>query len=264
THRRQVNRDRCRTQHISSSTGSAMNTGRHGAGRCWRSTMCRWRSANGNSSRCWDPPAAARAPSSIGWAVFRRSSRARSGSRGEPSAGRVPAHLAALAQNRHLCYSRCAGGGVSRGADRGHVGAPRPYQGNRRGAVQPRQSRIVAQPTICRDGGSRLEPGARRGDPRGAERRRMTSEPVRVTSGTGIANRIPAVVPRYLPLLLLALGWDALTRTGLVPTSALPPLDTVARAWYELASSGDLWTNGVASMTRGAAGLGLAIAGGSL
>ena len=92
----------------------------------------------------------------------------------------------------------------------------------------------------------------------------MTSETVRVTSGTGIANRIPAVVPRYLPLLLLALGWEALTRTGLVPTSALPPLDTVARAWYELASSGDLWTNGVASMTRGAAGLGLAIAGGSL
>ena len=38
----------------------------------------------------------------------------------------------------------------------------------------------------------------------------------------------------------------------------------MARAWYELASSGDLWTNGVASMTRGAAGLGLAIAGGSL
>ena len=34
----------------------------------------------------------------------------------------------------------------------------------------------------------------------------MTSETVRVTSGTGIANRIPAVVPRYLSLLLLALG----------------------------------------------------------
>jgi len=94
----------------------------------------------------------------------------------------------------------------------------------------------------------------------------MTSDTLRMTSEavTGIANRIPAVVPRYLPLLLLAVGWEALTRTGLVPTSALPPLDTVARAWYELASSGELWTNGVASMTRGAAGLGMAIAGGSL
>src|SRR5205085_4670442 len=119
--------------------------------------------------------------------------------------GRAPAHLAAFAQNGDLCYSRCAGGGVSGGADRGDVRASRPYQGNRRGAVRSRQPRIVAQPAICRDGRPRLEPGARRGDPRRAERRRMT-ETVRVTSGTGIANRIPAVLPRYLPLLLLALG----------------------------------------------------------
>jgi ABC-type nitrate/sulfonate/bicarbonate transport system permease component len=81
---------------------------------------------------------------------------------------------------------------------------------------------------------------------------------------SSMTSRIPAVVPRYMPLLLLAAGWEALTRTGLVPTAALPPLDTVAIAWYDLASSGDLWTNGVASMTRGAAGLGLAIACGSL
>jgi len=85
-------------------------------------------------------------------------------------------------------------------------------------------------------------------------------------SGTlsAMTSRMPAVVPRYMPLLLLAAGWEALTRTGLVPKAALPPLDTVAIAWYDLASSGDLWTNGVASMTRGAAGLGLAIACGSL
>src|SRR5436305_13996318 len=81
---------------------------------------------------------------------------------------------------------------------------------------------------------------------------------------SAVTSRMPAVVPRYLPLLLLAVGWEALTRTGLVPTSALPPLDTVAAAWFDLAVSGDLWTNGVASMSRGAAGLGLAIAGGSL
>ena len=58
------------------------------------------------------------------------------------------------------------------------------------------------------------------------------------------------------PLVLLAVAWEGLTRAGIVPISALPPLDTVARAWYDLASSGDLWTNGIASMTRGAAGLG--------
>ena len=71
-----------------------------------------------------------------------------------------------------------------------------------------------------------------------------------MTSGatSSPVNRMAAVLPRYLPLLLLAVGWEALTRTGLVPLSALPPLDTVASAWYDLASSGDLWTNGVASM----------------
>jgi ABC-type nitrate/sulfonate/bicarbonate transport system permease component len=45
-----------------------------------------------------------------------------------------------------------------------------------------------------------------------------------------MTSRIPAVVPRYMPLLLLAAGWEALTRSGLVPTAALPPLDTVAIA----------------------------------
>jgi ABC-type nitrate/sulfonate/bicarbonate transport system permease component len=51
-------------------------------------------------------------------------------------------------------------------------------------------------------------------------------------SGTlsAMTSRMPAVVPRYMPLLLLAAGWEALTRTGIVPTAALPPLDTVAIA----------------------------------
>jgi ABC-type nitrate/sulfonate/bicarbonate transport system permease component len=44
-----------------------------------------------------------------------------------------------------------------------------------------------------------------------------------------------------------------------VSPSALPPLDTVATAWVDLAASGDLRSNGVASISRGAAGLGLAI-----
>ncbi len=72
------------------------------------------------------------------------------------------------------------------------------------------------------------------------------------------------LLSRYMPLLLLAAGWEALTRTGLVPISALPPLDTVMAAWFDLAISGDLWSNGIASMSRGAAGLALAIGCGSL
>ncbi len=73
-----------------------------------------------------------------------------------------------------------------------------------------------------------------------------------------------AVLTRYFPLLLLAAAWEAVTRAGLVPASALPSLDKVAEAWWGLAAGGDLWTNGVSSMTRGGAGLALAIVFGAL
>jgi NitT/TauT family transport system permease protein len=73
-----------------------------------------------------------------------------------------------------------------------------------------------------------------------------------------------AALARYFPLLLLAAAWEAVTRAGLVPASALPSLDKVATAWYGLAAGGDLWTNGVSSMTRGAEGLALAIMFGAL
>ena len=76
-------------------------------------------------------------------------------------------------------------------------------------------------------------------------------------------RRMTGVLPRYTPLLLLAVAWEAVSRLGVVSPAALPPLDNVAAAWFDLAASGDLWTNGVASITRGAAGLGLAIVCGS-
>jgi NitT/TauT family transport system permease protein len=72
------------------------------------------------------------------------------------------------------------------------------------------------------------------------------------------------ILPRYTPLLLLAVAWEAATRSGLVPAGALPPLDAVVKSWFELAASGDLWTNGVASISRAAAGLALAVGAGSL
>ncbi len=71
------------------------------------------------------------------------------------------------------------------------------------------------------------------------------------------------VLGRYAPLLLLALAWEATSRLGIVSPGALPPLDKIASAWLNLAESGDLWTNGVASISRAAAGLGLAIVCGS-
>jgi NitT/TauT family transport system permease protein len=75
---------------------------------------------------------------------------------------------------------------------------------------------------------------------------------------------VTGVLYRYAPLLLLAAAWEAVSRAGLISASALPPLDAVLHAWFKLAESGDLWTNGVSSMSRGAAGLGLAIVVGSL
>jgi NitT/TauT family transport system permease protein len=64
---------------------------------------------------------------------------------------------------------------------------------------------------------------------------------------------------RYLPLVLLAAGWEAAARLGLVSQLALPPLSQVALAWVDMLRSGELVSNGAASLWRGGAGLALAI-----
>jgi ABC-type nitrate/sulfonate/bicarbonate transport system permease component len=64
---------------------------------------------------------------------------------------------------------------------------------------------------------------------------------------------------RYLPLLLLALAWEAIAQLGLVSALALPPLSSVVVAWVDLIKSGELVTNGASSLYRTAAGLGLSI-----
>jgi NitT/TauT family transport system permease protein len=63
---------------------------------------------------------------------------------------------------------------------------------------------------------------------------------------------------RYLPLVILALAWEAVARLGLVSSLALPPLSKVVVAWIDLVSDGELIGNGLASLYR--AGLGLALA----
>lgn len=65
---------------------------------------------------------------------------------------------------------------------------------------------------------------------------------------------------RYLPLLLLALVWEAAPRVGLVSPLALPPLSAVLGAWLELLRDGELISNGASSLYRAGAGLALAIA----
>ena len=68
-----------------------------------------------------------------------------------------------------------------------------------------------------------------------------------------------ARVVRYLPLVLLALAWELISRSGIVSSSALPPLTKVAEAWVGLARDGELWTHAAASLWRVGAGLFFAI-----
>ncbi len=64
---------------------------------------------------------------------------------------------------------------------------------------------------------------------------------------------------RYLPLLILAAGWEIAARLELVSTTALPPLSDVIHAWVEMIKDGELVHNGGASLYRAGAGLGLSI-----
>jgi NitT/TauT family transport system permease protein len=64
---------------------------------------------------------------------------------------------------------------------------------------------------------------------------------------------------RYLPLVLLAVVWEATARLGLVSSLALPALSSVASAWLELIKEQDFWLNAAASLYRAASGLLLAI-----
>ena len=74
-----------------------------------------------------------------------------------------------------------------------------------------------------------------------------------------------AAAVRYLPLVLLALVWEAAVRLGLVSRDLLPSLSDVLKAGWTLLREGDLWQNGISSAYRGAAGLALAVAvGGAL
>jgi NitT/TauT family transport system permease protein len=72
-----------------------------------------------------------------------------------------------------------------------------------------------------------------------------------------------SAVVRYLPLVLMAAGWEVAARLGLVSQLALPPLSQVMLAWVEMIRSGELLTNGAASLWRAGAGLGLAIVAGA-
>src|SRR5215510_13570362 len=63
---------------------------------------------------------------------------------------------------------------------------------------------------------------------------------------------------------MLAAGWELVARLGLVSQLALPPLSDVVLAFIDMVRSGELISNGAASLWRAAAGLALAVAFGAV
>lgn len=72
---------------------------------------------------------------------------------------------------------------------------------------------------------------------------------------TAVGHRIV----KYLPLLILALMWELLVRTGIISKLMMPPLTDVLVSWWDLASTGELAKQGLASIKRAGSGLGLAV-----
>ena len=73
-----------------------------------------------------------------------------------------------------------------------------------------------------------------------------------------------AASTRYLPLLIIALMWEAAPKLGLISPLVLPTLGSVLSALVKLAWSGELFAHGASSLYRASVGLGLAVAVGSL
>jgi ABC-type nitrate/sulfonate/bicarbonate transport system permease component len=69
---------------------------------------------------------------------------------------------------------------------------------------------------------------------------------------------------RYLPLLLLAAGWELAARLELVSSTALPPLSDVVAAWIDMIKDGELVSNGASSLYRAGVGLALSVIVGTL
>jgi ABC-type nitrate/sulfonate/bicarbonate transport system permease component len=67
------------------------------------------------------------------------------------------------------------------------------------------------------------------------------------------------LIVRYLPLVIIAVVWEASSRLGIVSSMSLPPLSDVIKSGIGMIRDGELVTNGLTSLYRAAAGLGLAV-----
>jgi ABC-type nitrate/sulfonate/bicarbonate transport system permease component len=72
-------------------------------------------------------------------------------------------------------------------------------------------------------------------------------------------DRARLALDRALPLILLAIAWELVSRLELVSPDVLPSFSDVVKSWWDLLLSGDLVSNGATSLYRLAAGLALAV-----
>lgn len=63
----------------------------------------------------------------------------------------------------------------------------------------------------------------------------------------------------FIGIVALAAIWEFAPRAGVVDPHFVPPLSEVLDAWWDLVTSGELWTHLRASLVRSGAGFGLAV-----
>jgi len=68
-----------------------------------------------------------------------------------------------------------------------------------------------------------------------------------------------SALERYSPILLLAFLWEVAPSLGLIDPTSVPPLSTVAVAWWNLLRSGDLASHGLSSLQNLSTGLALGV-----
>ena len=158
--------------------------------------------------------------------------------------GELLQHLAALAKTVIFVTHDVQEAVYPRRAHRGDVGAAGPHQGDRRDQVRSRAIRMCKRRPNSSKGRRDVEPGPRRGDQGAADARGMTAV---------------SPMPAALYAAAAARGaWETVTRAGLVPLSALPPLDRGGRRLDRPASERRSLANG--SLRCGAAGSGWLLA----
>ena len=63
----------------------------------------------------------------------------------------------------------------------------------------------------------------------------------------------------WIGVALLLAAWQLVPNWGIVDKTFLPPLDQVLDAWWNLATSGELWTDVHVSLQRSLTGFGIAL-----